>query len=98
MSSKLYVNDRGQLFTIKTEIDLSNVNTVTLEMKEPGTQDSVSWIASVSNPTSGTVTYVVQSGDLSTIGIWEGQVFAWESNSSYFHGDTFNFEVFDSWQ
>lgn len=92
--NKLYVDDVGHTFTIKTELDLTAVNTVTLEVSKPNNVGSSTWVASVSNASSGSVVYVTLSGDLNVVGEWEAQVKIWESATSFFHGETFNFNVF----
>jgi hypothetical protein len=91
---KLYIEDVGHVFTFKTETDLSSVNTATIELSKPDNVGSATWIASVSAATSGQVVYITQSGDLDTTGWWEAQVKVWESATSNFHGNTFNFHVF----
>jgi len=92
-SNKIYLGDRGHVFTIQTYVDLSSVNTVTLQVLDPG-GSLLTWVGSITVAGSGTMNYVTQSGDLNTAGVWEAQSYIWKSNSSYFHGDTFNFEVF----
>jgi len=96
-SNKLYLNDVGHQFTVKTGTDLTGVNTVTLEVFRATDSSTSTWISSVSNNSSGTIIYVTQSGDLSTQGIYEAQARAWFSAIKIFHGETFNFEVFSKW-
>lgn len=92
---KIYINDVGHIFTIKTEVDLSSVNTATIELSKPDNVGSATWTASISAATSGQLVYVTQSGDLDTAGWWEAQAKIWESDTSQFHGETYNFHVFN---
>ncbi len=91
---KIYINDVGHVFTFKTEVDLSSVNTATIELSKPDNAGSATWIASVSAASSGQLVYVTQSGDLDVTGWWEAQAKIWESAASNFRGATFNFHVF----
>lgn len=96
-TDKLFLNDVGHVFTVYTGVDLSSINTVTLEVLKPLEASNVTWVASITTAGSGEINYIVQSGDLDTVGIWEAQAYIWKSDTSYFHGDTFNFEVFSLW-
>lgn len=96
-TDKIFLDDRGHVFTVQIGVDLTSINTVTLEVLKPMRVSSATWVGSITVAGSGTINYVIQSGDLDTAGIWEAQARIWKSNSSYFHGDTFNFEVFSKW-
>lgn len=98
MAEKIFLNDVGHLLTISTQLDLTGVNTATLEIRKPENVGSATWIASIFNTSTGTLVYVVQSGDMNTVGVYESNAFIWTSVANKFHGDTFNFEVFDKWQ
>jgi hypothetical protein len=93
---KIYVDDVGHNLTIKTEIDLTNVNSLSLEILR-GDESTLSVVMSASTPTSGIATYITQSGDFSVAGVYEGQAKLWTSATNIFHGETFNFQVFSKY-
>lgn len=95
---KIFLNDVGHVFTISTHFDLTGVNTATLEIQKPSDTGSSTWVASITNAESGTLVYITQSGDINIAGTYEGNAYAWISDTNKVHGDTFNFEVFDIWQ
>lgn len=93
---KIYVGDVGHNFTIKTEVDLTNVNSLSLEILKPD-DTTASQLMSASSPTSGEATYITQSGDFIVAGIYEFQARLWTSETNIFNGETFNTEVFSRW-
>lgn len=93
---KIFVNDVGHTFTVKTGVDLTNVNSLFLEILRPD-DSTLSVVMSASTPTSGIGTYITQSGDMSVAGIYEFQAKLWTSDANEFHGETFNTEVFSRW-
>lgn len=93
---KIFVNDVGHNFTIKTEVDLTNVNSLSLEILRPD-DSALSVVMSASNLTSGIATYITRSGDMSVAGEYEFQAFLWTSETNKFHGDVFNTQVFSKY-
>jgi hypothetical protein len=98
MPDKLYQNDVGHQFTVRTFTDFTSVNTVTLEVRQPQQVGSATWIGTISETTSGDFTYTIQSGDLANAGVYELQAKAWVSATNFQHGETFNIVVLPRWK
>jgi len=87
--SKIYINDYGHAFLVRTHTDISGASVLKIKVKKPDlTTDE--WVATLDGTED--MSYTVASGDLDQSGTWEGQAYV-EDSGWVGHGETFKFKV-----
>lgn len=69
MAEKLYVGDIGTVITCEVSADITGYSAALIKYKKPD-DTTGSFTATVSNATTGTLTYTLVSGDLDQAGDW----------------------------
>ena len=92
--TKIYLGDRGTLFTVDVGCDITAATALSLEVRKPdGTK--VSWTGSISG--TNAIQYTIQNGNLDQAGTWRLQAKV-TIGTDVWLGETTSFEVFQAFR
>lgn len=92
VDEKIYVGDIGTVFRINCNTDISDATLVQILIQKPDDETQEEWTGSVVD--SNYIEYTTVDGDIDQVGNYYGMVYI-ETPAGKWHGEMFNFMVFD---